>query len=510
MSEVRSGVFGAGGFVPLEQLDDRARRAASGLESLGVREGDVIALLLRNDYAAFEASWAASLIGATAVPINWHLSPSEVAYIVTDCQAKVLIAHADLLSPVRSDLDDALQVVAVPTPGDVAQAFELSPASRELGEGETVWESWLAQFPPHGGDFPVGSASMIYTSGTTGRPKGVRLLPVAEEFLPLVDTVRRAVGLEPGMRTVMSAPMYHAAPNKYALTAVRMGGVVVLQPRFDAEQLLALVEEHSITHLYMVPTMFVRLLRLSEEVRSKYDLSSLRHIVHAAAPCPEHVKRSMIEWLGPIVHEYYGSTEVGAVVACSSEEWLTHPGTVGRPIANARVRVFSESGEEVATREIGEIYLRCPANPDFTYEGKPQDRVEMERDGLITVGDLGYVDADGFLYLCDRKRDMVISGGVNIYPAEVEAQLLTMPGVRDCAVFGIPDDEFGESLAAAVEVDAEFVGGESEVRTYLRGRLASYKVPKLVTFHDRLPRQASGKIFKRELRDPYWMKAGRS
>jgi long-chain acyl-CoA synthetase len=345
MSEVPVGVFGGSGFAPLEELDVRARRAASGLETIGIAANDVVALLLRNDYAAFEASWAASLIGATAVPINWHSSADEIAYIVGDSGAKVLVAHADLLAPVRELLDPDLLVLVVPTPEDIGEAFGIAKDKQVLQGDVASWSSWLEAFPVHAGDFPVGPASMIYTSGTTGRPKGVRLLPLQREFLPLVDEIRHAVGIVPGMRTVMSAPMYHAAPNKYGLTAVRLGGTVVLQPRFDAENLLELIELHSITHLYMVPTMFVRMLRLSDEVRAKYDTSSLRHIVHAAAPCPDHVKRAMIDWFGPIVHEYYGSTEVGAVVACTSEEWLAHPGTVGRPVAGGTVRIYGDDAD---------------------------------------------------------------------------------------------------------------------------------------------------------------------
>jgi long-chain acyl-CoA synthetase len=259
----------------------------------------------------------------------------------------------------------------------------------------------------------------------------------------------------------------------------------------------------------MVPTMFVRLNRLPEEVKRRYDLSSLKRIIHGAAPCPPDVKRAIIEWWGPVVCEYYGSTEVGTVTFCTSEEWLAHPGTVGRAVPTATVKVLDEQGRELPPHEPGEVYARLWSHTDFTYQNRDEDRRAIERDGLLTSGDIGYLDEDGFLYLCDRRRDMVISGGVNIYPAEIEYVLIAMPGVRDCAVFGIPDEEFGEALAAAVEPDGTRPLDQAAVRAFLSERIARYKVPKLVLFDPALPREESGKIFKRRLRDPFWADAGR-
>jgi long-chain acyl-CoA synthetase len=254
----------------------------------------------------------------------------------------------------------------------------------------------------------------------------------------------------------------------------------------------------------MVPTMFVRLLALPEQTRSRYDLSSLRWIVHAAAPCPPEVKRAMIDWLGPIVAEYYGGTETGPVVFCTSEEWLAHPGTVGRPIERSVVKVLDADGSELPTGASGEIYMWVDIWPDFTYAGDAQKRRAIERDGLVSCGDVGYLDAEGYLYLNDRRSDMVISGGVNIYPAEIEACLLSLPGVRDCAVFGVPDDDFGEALAAHVELSEGAELSADAVRGHIRSSLAAYKTPRVVEFSDSLPREDSGKIFKRRLREPYW------
>ena len=313
--------------------------------------------------------------------------------------------------------------------------------------------------------------------------------------------------LAPGERTVIPAPMYHAAPNVYALSAAVRGMDMTIMTSFDAEEFLRIVEERRVSVVQMVPTMFVRLLALPEHTRSRHDLSSLRWIIHAAAPCPPEVKREMIEWLGPIVAEYYGSTETGPVVYCTSEEWLEHPGTVGRPLGRAVVKVLDADGGELPTGESGEVFMWLDVWPDFTYAGDDEKRRAIERDGLVSCGDIGYLDTDGYLYLNDRRSDMVISGGVNIYPAEIEACLLALAGVRDCAVFGIPDEEFGEALAVHVELAEGARVSAAEVREHIRANLAAYKTPRVVEFSETLPREDSGKIFKRRLRDPYW--AGR-
>jgi long-chain acyl-CoA synthetase len=295
----------------------------------------------------------------------------------------------------------------------------------------------------------------------------------------------------------------------YTLSTVQVGGTVVFQPRFDAEELLALIERHRITHMHIVPTMFVRLLKLPGAVRRLYDVSSLEWVIHGAAPCPPEVKRAMIAWWGPVIHEYYGSTEAGLVTGSTSAEWLARPGTVGRPTRLAAVKVLDDGGGELPPLAIGTVYMRQGALTDFTYHKADLKRREMERDGFITCGDMGYLDGDGYLFLCDRKIDMVISGGVNIYPAEIEAVLVNLPGVQDCAVFGIPDPEFGEALAAFVQPQPGAQLTANLVREHLGKHLADYKVPRLVEFHGDLPREDSGKIFKRRLREPFWKDAGR-
>jgi len=381
-------------------------------------------------------------------------------------------------------------------------------------DGMREWRSWLAMHGPWSGPARVPRANMPYTSGTTGRAKGVRRIPPAPENADAAaalarEALARALGIETGMRALLSAPLYHSAPISYAIQVVQYAATFVLEPKFDAERTLALIERHRLTHAYLVPTMYARLLKLPDAVKRRYDIASMRFVASTGSPCPPEVKRAMIDWWGPVFHESYASSESGYVTAISSAEALAKPGSAGRPIGRGALKILDAEGSELPPGEIGLIYARQPAYPDFTYNNNPDARRALERDGLWTLGDMGYVDADGYLFVCDRAADMVISGGVNIYPAEIEASLAAMPGVHDCAVFGIPDAEFGETLAAVIQPEPGANLDANAVRTWLAARIADYKVPRVVEFHDALPREESGKIFKRRLREPYWKNAGR-
>ena len=492
-----------------EALQARAARAASGLASLGVGAGDLVAVYLRNDLAFFEATFAAGLLGAYPTPVNWHYAPTEAQYLFENSGARAIIIHADLIDGIRSVLPAGVPVLVVATPPEIAQAYGIDAAP--VPAGMIDWSAWLEGFPPYAGAAGEAPGTIIYTSGTTGNPKGVRRNPPTPEQAAVTTAMLgQAFGIAGWMDrltqivTVITGPMYHSAPNAYGGFAARIGANVILEPRFDPEELLAMIEAHRVTHIHMVPIMFNRLLRLPDAVKARYDLSSLNFVVHAAAPCPPPIKRAMIEWWGPVINEYYGSTETGAVVFCSSEEWLAHPGTVGKAMPGADVRVIDAEGNSLAAGEIGEVVARSIGGADFTYHGDDAKRRAAEKVGLIAPGDIGYLDADGFLYLCDRAKDMIISGGANIYPAEIEGELQKMPGVADCGVFGIPDEEFGEAVCAVVQCLPGAELSEGEVRAYLRERMAGYKVPKRVDFHAELPREDSGKIFKRKLREPFW------
>jgi long-chain acyl-CoA synthetase len=487
------------------EIHARIARVATGLQTLGLRDGAPVAMMLRNDFALFEVAGGAATLGSPVVPINWHLKAEEVGYILSDSGAKILVCHADLLPQIRDGLSSDLQLLVVATPPEIAAAFGVAPDLTQVPDGMTGWDFWRDGHAPSL-QAPLGASPMFYTSGTTGLPKGVRRKPLPSEQMAAAARVGTiAYGIEPNEDQVilMNGPMYHSAPSSYGMMAFRNGCKIVLEPRFDPEDMLQLIAHHRVTHMHMVPTMFVRLLRLPEEVKGRYDLASLRFVVHGAAPCPQQVKRAMIDWWGPVVHEYFGSTETGIPVWHSAEEALKKPGTVGRAIEGGIVKIFRADGELCGVNEPGEIFMRQIATSDFDYHGKAEARAEAGRDGLVSVGDVGYLDEDGYLFLCDRKRDMVISGGVNIYPAEIENALIGMEGVRDCAVFGIPDDEFGERLFACIEPEPGAGLSPAAVQEFLRGRLANFKVPKDVRFLDALPREASGKIFKRKLRDLY-------
>jgi long-chain acyl-CoA synthetase len=491
------------------EIRERAMRIAGGLKRLGVSTGDRVAIFLRNDIPFLEASGAAGILGVSPVPVNWHWKDDELNYLLVDSSSKVVFTHSDLVPVVEAALPDGVSIIEVPVSDELASAYAV-PADQVGPTGRhQEYEAFVAASEPvteAAGHAPLG---VIYTSGTTGRPKGIireRMDP--EKQLAGALAVMKRLGFDPSMRTMVPAPMYHTAPNVHALAAVSLGMDLTVLPKFDAEDFLRTIEANQVEHIQMVPTMFIRLLKLPEEIRTKYDLSSLKNVVHAAAPCPPDVKRAMIEWWGPIVTEYYGGSETGIAVWCDSEEWLAHPGTVGRPVDGADIRILDENDEILPVGEVGTVYIKPADNwPNFTYIGDDDKRRNMERDGYLTVGDVGRLDEDGFLYLSDRANDMVISGGVNIYPAEIEAALFGLAGVRDVAVFGIPDDDFGEALAAHIDADPDAGLTEDAVRDFVRLKLAGYKVPRVVVFDSDLPREDSGKLFKRKLREPYW--AGR-
>jgi long-chain acyl-CoA synthetase len=489
---------------------DRASRIAGGLQWLGIAQGDCVCILMRNDIAFIEAAYAVALLGAYAVPVNWHFKPEEIAYVLQDSGARVLIGHADLLHALREAIPAGITVLSAPTPPEILATYRIDADNLAAAAAAIDLESWLLQHQPYDGPTRPAPQNMIYTSGTTGHPKGVRRNAPTPEQAAASERMRAMIyGLRPGARALLPGPLYHSAPNSFGLRAGKLGGALVLMPRFDPEWFLRIVEREQIDTIFMVPTMFIRLMQLPQDVRARYDMSSLRHVIHAAAPCPADVKRAMIEWWGPVIYEFYGSTESGAVTFATSEDALKKPGTVGKISPGAELRFVGDDGEVLPQGEIGEIYSRISGNPDFTYHNKPEKRAEIERDGFITSGDVGYIDEDGYVFICDRKRDMVISGGVNIYPAEIEAALHALPGVHDCAVFGIPDAEFGEALMAVVEPQPGMALDVAGLRAQLKARLADYKVPKHIEVQRDLPREDSGKIFKRRLRDPYWERAGR-
>src|SRR6266540_1596130 len=399
---------------------NRAWRGVDGLQHLGLRERDVLAIMLRNDVAFLEAMLIARLSGCYSCPINWHYKADEAGYILRDSGAAALIIHADLLPQIEGGIPAGLPIIIVEPAPPLPTAFDLAADRCRPPPGALEWESWLAASSRDDGGPRQPLQPMYYSSGTTGRPKGIRRVPpTAEQLARIAEIVHIVYGIEPGMRTSLVAPLYHSAPASYGLHSLMAGDLVIVRPRFDPEQLLDDIEHARLTHLYLVPTHFVRLLRLPDEVKRRYDLSSIKFVASTGSPCPPDVKRAMIDWWGPVINEGYASSETGFITFCSAQEALARPGTAGRVLPGTVARILDEDGRELPPLQPGLIYCRQLGLPDFTYVNNPAARRAIERDDLLTVGDVGYFDRDGYLYLCDRRADMVISGGVNIYPAEI-------------------------------------------------------------------------------------------
>ena len=488
-------------------VDAQARRAASGFAALGVGEGDGVGLVLVNEVEVLVCHQALAMLGASAVPMSWHSTPDEIAYIALDAGLAAIVAHDVTVQAVEQAVGRIagarLPVVVVETPDDTAEALHLPRGS--ASSTAVRWEDWQREQPEWDGVLHEPRPAVIYTSGTTGKPKGVLREAHTDVAARELHAASTGViwGARDGGRTLLIAPLYHSAPLAYtrgAIRAARTSGQLHLLPRFDAERVLATIEAERITSVWMVPTMFMRLLALPEETRSGYDLSSLTNVLHSGAPCPVDVKLRLIEWLGPVVNEFYGSTETGPITYATSEDYLAHPGTAGRLLEHCRAAVVDDRGREVPVGETGELAVANSTYASFTYRNREAEREGIDLAGLILTGDVALFDEDGFLYLKDRKKDMVIAGGVNLYPAEVEDVLLQLPNVRDGAAFGVPDADFGERLVAAVALEHPEPDVEARVLNDLRARLSRPKVPKQILVVDDFPRSDTGKVAKHRLR----------
>lgn len=496
-------VYGNGEFVEsFGQLEERSRRLVHVFRSWGLEPGDCVAVMLGNDDLFFDAFWACHRAGLYFTPVNWHLQRDEVEYIVENCDAKAFVAHANFAD------------VAVAVPRAVARLT----VSASVGGGMPGFRSLEDALAAAPGDAPIGEelegSVMLYSSGTTGRPKGVRR-PLARVPAGDPKTVIASVGLlglfgmGEGDVYLSPAPLYHAAPLAFASAHHRVGATTVVMRRFDPEQALRLIQDQHVTTSQWVPTHFKRLLSLPESVRRSYDVSTLRVAVHAAAPCPVPVKQSMIEWWGDAIQEYYAGTEGGGTLI-RAQEWLTHPGSVGRHWTGGKVHLLDDEGREIdePNRE-GAIYFEAPPDPTarFRYYKDDAKTEGTYRGTLFTIGDVGYLDPEGYLYLTDRQSNMIISGGVNIYPQETESHLVAHPKVHDVAVIGVPNEEMGEEVKAVVVPAPGVHAGpalEDELIQFCRAHIAHYKCPRSIDFAAELPRTETGKMQKRKLRDQYW------
>jgi long-chain acyl-CoA synthetase len=491
-----------GRVVSYAELAARADQYGRGLQATGLRPGDCVAGMLPNGTEALALFFAAIQTGLYVVPVNWHLAAAEVAYILDDSGAGAFVAH------------ERFAAVAADAAGQAA----IDPGSR-FAVGAIPGFAPLAALGAAGTGRPdprTAGAPMVYTSGTSGRPKGVRRALTGEDpdQPPLASTWFFGIfSLAPFDNNVhlCCSPLYHTAVLNFATISVQLGHPVVLMDQFDGRELLALVERHRVTHTHMVPTQFRRLLALPQATRDRYDPSSIRAAIHSAAPCPPDVKRQMLDWWGPVVTEYYAASEGGGTVI-TGPQWLARPGSVGLPWPGSAVHVLDEAGDEVPAGRPGLVYLRMGTSTFDYYNDEEKTRASRAR-GMFTVGDIGYLDEDGYLYLCDRKSDMIISGGVNIYPAEIENALSSHPAVADVAVFGVPHDDWGEEIKAVVQPAAGAGPGPeltADLLAFLGDRVAKFKLPRTIDFVAELPRDPNGKLYKRRLRDPYWTGRDRS
>ncbi|MCE9622649.1 MAG: acyl-CoA synthetase [Actinomycetia bacterium] len=491
---------GSGQRVTYGELERRSVQVARAWRRAGLVTGDGVALLSENTAWYHEVYWAAIRSGLYLTPINRHLTAAEVAYIVQDCGAKAIVASAQLGEVAAASVADNSECKHRLIVGDGAAGFESYEAALAAEPEEPLAEQ------PRG-------ALMCYSSGTTGRPKGIRRAlsgkqindPTLSNSIDIFVNVYR---MDSQTRYLSPAPLYHAAPLAWTAAVQSVGGTTVIMENFDANEALRALETHAITHSQWVPTMFIRMLKLPEADRTGFDFSAHKFAIHAAAPCPPEVKRQMIAWWGPIIWEYYAGTESNGATLISSEEWLERPGSVGKPLFG-ELHICDDDGSELPNGESGLIYFKPPTAP-FEYH-RDSDRTRDTRNPLnaewSTIGDVGYVDDDGYLYLTDRRAFMIISGGVNIYPREIEDCLVTHPSVADVAVFGIPDADMGESVHAAIEVTTGVAGTDelrNELTQFARDRIAGFKVPRTMEFVETLPRMATGKLNKQPLKDKYW------
>lgn len=474
------------------ELNARANQLARALRGGGLAAGDSVAIVSGNRPEFAEVVFACTRAGLRYTPVNRYLSAAEIAYIINDCKASALIGDArfaDLMAETAARSPDTRMLLAV---GGAIPGF--TPYQEALSRED---ESDIAD--------PLLGARMLYTSGTTGRPKGVIRQPnYSTRLEAIISAPRYQAGS--GQLNLCTGPYYHGGPLTFSLIMPLSQGIgVVVMEKWDAQTALQLIERHRITHTHMVPTMFHRLLRLPEAVRRKADVSSMQYILHGAAPCPVASKQGMMDWFGPILWEYFAATE-GSGASCSPQQWLQKPGTVGKPPSEDHVRILDDDGQPCQPGEVGNIFLKGAGELDFEYLGDPEKTARAHRDTHFTVGDIGYLDEDGFLFLTDRNANIIISGGVNIYPAEVEAVLLQHPAVKDVAVIGVPNPEWGEEVKALVQAEQEPAAPRAlagELIEYCRGRIAHFKCPRSVELVTSLPRDDNGKLYRRRLLDRY-------
>jgi long-chain acyl-CoA synthetase len=483
----------------------RSRKLANILQKQGIGQNDTVAVLMRNDVKYLEVIQACRYLGSYFVPLNWHSVSTEIEHIVQDSKAKVLIAHKDLIHPLeKQNLPDVLFAI-FPTPPEVAESYQLDlDIQTQSADMALDLELSLQTTQPIDSQPKPFRGMFAYTSGSTGRPKGIKRKADdsnGDRYAVYQGLSKSLMQLTTNDKFFVAAPIYHSAPNTLSVCSLAATDVdLYIATKFDPEEFLATIDKFKITHIYIVPTMMIRLLKLPQSIREQYDISSLKYAVSTGSACPADIKLAMINWFGPIFYESYGASEIGFMTLISSPEAIKKPGSVGKIVPGGAIKILDESKQELAPLQSGLIYVHLPMFGEFDYTNYDGESSAYTYENYTSVGDVGFLDDEGYLFINDRQKDMIISGGANIFPLEIESVLIQMDDIVDCAIFGAPDPEFGEMVVAAVQCKPTKNITLAQMHEFLDGKLARFKYPRKLDIHKQLPREDSGKIFKQKLR----------
>jgi long-chain acyl-CoA synthetase len=486
-------------------FESRSKKLASILQKQSIGQGDTVAVLMRNDVKYLEVIQACRYLGCYFVPLNWHSVATEIEHIVQDSGAKILIAHKDLVHPLNDQNFPEVLVAIFPTPTEVADSYQIDVTTRSNTADMALDLELAIQTAKHIDSEPQPFRGMFaYTSGSTGRPKGIKRKvddSNGDKYAVYQGLARSLMQLTANDRFYVAAPIYHSAPNTLSVCSLAASDVdIYLSTKFDPEHFLEAIDKYKITHIYIVPTMMIRLLKLTQTIREKYDVSSLKYALSTGSACPADIKKSMIDWFGPIFYESYGASEIGFMTLISSSEALEKPGSVGKIVPGGAIKILDEHKQELAPKQSGLIYVDLPMFGTFDYTNFDGESSDYSYQNYTSVGDIGFLDEEGYLFINDRQKDMIISGGANIFPLEIESVLIQMDDIVDCAIFGASDPEFGEMVVAAVQCHPAKKITLAQMHEYLDGKLARFKFPRKLDIHEKLPREDSGKIFKQKLR----------
>jgi long-chain acyl-CoA synthetase len=487
-------------------FETRSKKLAVALQTQGIGQGDTVAVLMRNDVKYLEVIQACRYLGSYFVPLNWHSVATEIEHILEDSGAKVLIAHKDLAHQLNEKNLPEVLLTTFPTPPEVAESYQIDVNARSRASDIALDLELALQSAVQIDTQPKPFKGMFaYTSGSTGRPKGIKRRTHdsdTDKYIVYQGLSRSLMHLTKNDRFYLAAPIYHSAPNTLTLCSLAASDVdIYISTKFDPEHFLAAIDKYNITHIYIVPTMMIRLLKLPQTIREQYNLGSLKYALSTGSPCPADIKKAMIEWFGPIFYESYGASEIGFMTLISSSEALEKPGSVGKVVAGGAIKILNQNKQELGTQQSGLIYVDLPMFGKFDYTNFDGDSSEYTYQNYISVGDIGFLDDEGYLFINDRQKDMIISGGVNIFPLEIESVLIQMNDIVDCAIYGSPHPEFGEMVVAAVQCQPGKIITLEQMHEYLDNKLARFKFPRKLNIHQKLPREDSGKIFKHKLRE---------